>query len=68
MNARAFNQPIGQWNTSNVKYMYEMFENAEAFNQSVEHWDLSSATYMKDMFKGSSYSHPIPLNRINNNL
>ena len=38
MNARAFNQPIGQWNTSNVKYMYEMFENAEAFNQYIGDW------------------------------
>ena len=31
--ARAFNQPIGGWETGAVNAMRNMFENARAFNQ-----------------------------------
>ena len=36
-----FNQPIGNWDVSNVKYMDGMFEEAESFNQDLSKWDLT---------------------------
>lgn len=30
--ALSFNQPIGNWNTSNIKYMSDMFEGADAYS------------------------------------
>jgi surface protein len=33
--ARAFNQPIGEWNTRSVTNMDDMFYGATAFNQDV---------------------------------
>ena len=34
----AFNQDIGNWNTSNVTVMGGMFKSASAFNQGVSGW------------------------------
>ena len=45
-----FNQPIGNWDVSNVTTMRYMFSNAAAFNQSIENWDLSNVTDMSGMF------------------
>ena len=30
--AQSFNQPLNNWNVSNVKYMTEMFDSALSFN------------------------------------
>ena len=35
--ATIFNQPIGKWNTSKVKYMAGMFSGATNFNQPIDH-------------------------------
>ena len=51
--ARAFNQPIGGWNTSKVTDMYMMFGSAYAFNQYIGDWDVSSVTNMGGMFDGA---------------
>ena len=45
-----FNQPIGNWDVSNVTDMSGMFENAEAFNQPIGNWDVSNVTDMRNMF------------------
>ena len=37
--ARAFNQPIGEWDVSKVTYMNSMFYEASAFNQPIGAWD-----------------------------
>ena len=31
-NCLTFNQPLDNWDVSNVKYMNHMFENCESFN------------------------------------
>jgi surface protein len=42
--ARAFNQPIGSWNTSTVTNMSDMFDNADAFNQNIGTWNVGNVT------------------------
>ena len=39
--AEAFNQPIEEWDVSNVTDMKVVFCKAEAFNQPTEKWDVS---------------------------
>ena len=38
---RAFNQPIGDWDTSKVTDMRSMFKLASSFNQPIGNWDTS---------------------------
>ena len=35
-----FNQPLNNWNISNVETMEEMFCTAESFNQSLNNWNI----------------------------
>jgi surface protein len=39
--AKAFNQPIGKWNTSKVTDMSSMFQDAVSFNQDISSWNTS---------------------------
>ena len=48
-----FNQPIGKWNTNNVKSMNSMFYNASNFNQSIKSWNISKVTDCARMFIGT---------------
>ena len=52
--AKSFNQPIGNWNTSNVTDMRWMFNNARSFNQYVGNWDISKVTDKRGIFKGAT--------------
>ena len=45
-----FNQPIGNWNTSNVTDMLAMFTNAQKFNKPIGNWDVGKVTDMSEMF------------------
>jgi len=45
-NALSFNQPIGDWDVSNVTNMSLMFYGAHAFNQHIGDWDVSKVTDM----------------------
>ena len=51
--AKAFNQPLNDWNTSNVTNMSHMFSNASSFNQPLDKWDVSNVEYMSDIFTDS---------------
>ena len=42
--ADTFNQPIGDWDVSNVTDMRSMFIEAHAFNQDISNWDVSNVT------------------------
>ena len=58
--ARAFNQPIGSWNVSNVTVMNGMFSGATAFNQPIDSWNVNQVTDMYSMFSGSTaFNQPI---------
>ena len=49
--ARAFNKPIGSWDTSQVLNMNSMFcETFDGFNQDIGDWDRKSVTLMTYMF------------------
>ena len=51
--AVSFNQPIGKWNTSNVRYMNGMFHQAISFNKDIGQWNTSEVTDMGIMFNGA---------------
>jgi surface protein len=58
--AHAFNQPIGNWDTSRVTDMSDMFSNAHTFNQPIGNWDTSRVTDMSNMFfDARSFNQPI---------
>jgi surface protein len=49
-----FNDPIGNWDVSNVTDMFWMFWGAASFNQSLDSWNVSKVTTMEGMFCGAS--------------
>ena len=58
--ATSFNQPIGNWNVSNVTLMNKMFSGATSFNQPISDWDVSNVTEMWGMFaRATSFNQPI---------
>jgi surface protein len=55
--AGSFNQPIGNWNTSRVTTMYQMFfrtSPASVFNQNIGSWDVGNVTTMESMFANAT--------------
>ncbi|MBO0320865.1 BspA family leucine-rich repeat surface protein [Muricauda sp. CAU 1633] len=52
-----FNIPIGNWDVSNVRYMYSMFENASSFNQDLSQWNVGNVEIMNNLFNGSGLSN-----------
>ena len=53
-----FNQPIGNWDVSNVVTMQEMFVGSP-FNQDISKWDVRKVINMGWMFQSSSFNQPI---------
>ncbi|WP_170932529.1 BspA family leucine-rich repeat surface protein [Belliella buryatensis] len=52
------NQPIGNWDVSNVIDMSLMFFGSN-FNQFIGDWDVSNVNYMNGMFENSNFNKPI---------
>ena len=48
--AKNFNEPIGNWDVSNVEIMSDMFEEADNFNQPLNNWNTSKVKDMEAMF------------------
>jgi surface protein len=58
--AALFNQPIGNWNTSNVKTMHGMFQRNRAFNQPIGSWATVGVTDTAYMFEdATAFNHDI---------
>ena len=51
--AKAFNQDLSVWNTSNVTDMSLMFYYATVFNQDISNWDTSNVINMSRMFQST---------------
>jgi len=59
-NAESFDQPLNNWDVSNVTNMWSMFDGASFFNQPLNNWDVSNVTSMSEMFwKASSFNQPL---------
>ena len=55
-----YNQPIGNWDVSNVTNMSEMFRGNLVFNQPIGDWDVSNVTNMFYMFHAAEgFNQPI---------
>jgi len=63
----SFNQPLNNWDVSQVTDMKYMFAENKQFNQPLNNWDVSNVRYMTDMFKGAT-SFNQPLNDWNKNI
>jgi surface protein len=56
----SFNQPLNNWNVSNVTNMAYMFAGCSSFNQPLSSWDVSNVTNMESTFDGcSSFNQPL---------
>jgi uncharacterized repeat protein (TIGR02543 family) len=56
---REFNQPLNNWDTSNVYDMNAMFYFALKFDNDIHSWDTGNVRDMSNMFAQSSFNQPI---------
>jgi len=59
-NCDAFNQPLNNWNVSNITNFSSMFRLCDIFNQPLDTWDVSDATDVAFMFQDAdSYTQDL---------
>ena len=59
-NAKTFNEPLDNWDVSNVTNMSGMFASLEYFNQPLDNWDVSNVKNMSGMFAGAkTFNQPL---------
>ena len=58
MECHSFNGKLGgNWDTSNVTYMANMFNEAKAFNQDISGWDVSNVTnFFRAFYKADTFN------------
>lgn len=49
----SFNQPVDNWNTSNITNIRNLFDGCTVFNQDIGSWDVSSASDFGAMFRNA---------------
>ena len=55
-----FNEPLDDWDVSNVTDMFSMFKNCTNFNQPLNSWNVSKVTDMVEMFSGcTNFNQPL---------
>ena len=55
-----FNEPIGNWDTSRVTNMAEMFRDVPGFNQPIADWDVANVQSMIQIFHfATRFNQPI---------
>ena len=60
--AVCFNQPLNDWDVSNVRYMLRMFDGAKSFNQPLDRWNVSRVEDAERMFKNArSFSQSLDM-------
>ena len=58
--ATSFNQPLNNWDVSNVTDMGGMFMYASSFNQPLNKWNVSKVKNMNYMFAdATSFNQPL---------
>ncbi len=56
----SFNQPLDNWDVSNVRYTDSMFHGCTSFNQPLDNWNVSNVRYTDSMFNGcTSFNQPL---------
>ena len=56
----SFNQPLNNWNVSNVTDMSSMFDWAIKFNQNINSWNVSNVINMRNMFDNAiTFNQPL---------
>jgi surface protein len=58
-NVSVFNQPLGDWDTSNVAEMDNMFDSAISYNQDLSSWNVDNVTSY-DNFDNNTPSWTLP--------
>lgn len=69
--ADTFNQPLNEWNVSNVRYMDAMFYEASSFNQSLLKWNTQNVISAAGVFYGANKTltyYPENVNHILKNI
>jgi surface protein len=56
-NATSFNQPLNNWNVSNVKDMCHMFFKAINFNDDLSSWELKNYNFANYIDKNHIFIH-----------